>query len=99
MCFMFMKIFLVPFTLPSSFCLTADCYAMTKKMIIVFSHSLCPLLFAHVITVVHHHYLLGRSPTEVTRLRFDQEKSQLHLIHGESTSHRGRAGGRSAITN
>jgi hypothetical protein len=41
---------------------------------------------------------LGRSPTEATRLRFDQERSRLHLIHGESSSHRGRAGGRSAIT-
>jgi hypothetical protein len=44
-------------------------------------------------------YDLGRSPTEATRLRFDREKSRLHLIHGESSSHRGRAGGRSAITN
>jgi hypothetical protein len=42
---------------------------------------------------------LGRSTTEATRLRFDQEKSRLHLIHGESSSHRGRAGERSAITN
>jgi hypothetical protein len=42
---------------------------------------------------------LGRSPIEATRLRFDQEKSRLHLIHGESSLHRGRAGGRSAITN
>jgi hypothetical protein len=42
---------------------------------------------------------LGRSPTEATRLRFDQEKSRLHLIHGESSSHRGGAGGKSAITN
>jgi hypothetical protein len=41
----------------------------------------------------------GCSPTEATRLRFDQEKSRLHLIHGDSSSHRGRAGGRSAITN
>jgi hypothetical protein len=41
--------------------------------------------------------LLGRSPTEATR--FDQYKSRLHLIYGESSSHRGRAGGRSAITN
>jgi hypothetical protein len=40
----------------------------------------------------------GRSPTEATRLRFDQE-SRLHLIHGESSSHRGRGDGRSAITN
>jgi hypothetical protein len=29
----------------------------------------------------------------------DQEKIQLHLIHGESLSHCGRAGGRSAIMN
>jgi hypothetical protein len=44
-------------------------------------------------------YHLGRSPTEATRLRFDQEKNRLHLIHGESTSHRDRAGERSVITN
>jgi hypothetical protein len=43
--------------------------------------------------------VLGRYPTEATRLRFDHEKSRLHLIHGESSSHRGRAGGRSTITN
>jgi hypothetical protein len=36
--------------------------------------------------------VLGRSPTDATRLRFDQEKSRLHLIHGESSSHRGRVG-------
>jgi hypothetical protein len=41
---------------------------------------------------------LGHSPTKATRLRFDQE-SRLHLIHGESSLRRGRAGGRSAITN
>jgi hypothetical protein len=44
-------------------------------------------------------YELGPAPTAATRLRFDQEKSRLHLIHGESSSHHGRAGGRSAITN
>jgi hypothetical protein len=27
-----------------------------------------------------------------------KEKRRLHLIHGESSLHRGRAGGRSAIT-
>jgi hypothetical protein len=50
-------------------------------------------------TVLKDCVVLGRSPTEATLLRFDQEKSLLHLIHGESSSHRGRAGGRSAITN
>jgi hypothetical protein len=42
---------------------------------------------------------IRRSPTQATRLHFDQEKSRLHFIHGESSSRRGRAGGRSAITN
>jgi hypothetical protein len=32
-------------------------------------------------------FLLCRSPTEATRLRFDQEKNRLHLIHGELSSH------------
>jgi hypothetical protein len=43
--------------------------------------------------------VLGHSPTEATQLRFDLTENRLHLIHGKSSTHRGRAGGISAITN
>jgi hypothetical protein len=50
-------------------------------------------------TFLYKAIIVWRSLTEATRLRFNQEKSRLHLIRGESSSHRGRTGGRSAITN
>jgi hypothetical protein len=69
-----------------------------------------PTLFAilnisnklHLLDVIHDYIVTavqGRFPTEATRLRFDQEKVDYTLIHDETSSHRGRAGGRSAITN